>query len=96
VLQVGAETLGLQSGPGDVLSHAVGVGGPLGEFGCVERELLLHALDDGFGDEEEDLGSGLIYVLRRVVIKVEMGMGNNGESEMRIGNSQFRRRPGTC
>ena len=56
VLQVGTQALGHQGGPGDVLGHAVGVDSPDGELVGVERELVLHALDDGFVDEEKHLG----------------------------------------
>lgn len=55
VLQVGAEALSHQSGPGDVLGHTLGADGPEGEIFRVEGVLVLHALDDGAGDEEEDL-----------------------------------------
>jgi hypothetical protein len=55
VLEVGAETFGLQGSPGNVLRHTVGVDSPGGELVGVERELLLHAFDNSAVDEEEDL-----------------------------------------
>lgn len=60
VLQVGAEALSLEGGPGGVLQDGGAVLGPDGEAVLVEGELLLHAGDDGGVDEEEDgAGGGL-------------------------------------
>lgn len=60
VLQVGAEALGLEGGPGGVLQDGGAVLGPDREAVLVEGELLLHAADDGGVDEEEDgAGGGL-------------------------------------
>lgn len=55
VLQVGAETFGLEGGPDSELQHGGGVGGPGGEAVGVDGELLLHAVDDLLVFVEEDL-----------------------------------------
>ena len=55
MLQVGSETLSLESDPEGVLQHGVRLRGPDGEAVGVESELFLHALDDGLVFEEEDL-----------------------------------------
>lgn len=55
VLEVGAQTLGLESGPDGELQHGVRVGGPGGEAVGVDGELLLHLVDDLLVFVEEDL-----------------------------------------
>lgn len=55
VLEVAAESLGLEGGPQHELVHAVAVGGPGWEAVGVDGELVLHGLYGGAGDEEEDL-----------------------------------------
>lgn len=60
MLEVGAEALGLEGGPGGELQDGGAVLGPGREAVLVEGELLLHGADDGGVDEEEDgAGAGL-------------------------------------
>lgn len=56
VLQVGAETLGLERNPECVLVHGVGVLGPVAEVVGIEGEGLAQVLDGLGGFVEEDLG----------------------------------------
>ena len=70
MLQVASESVGLEGGPDDVLVHAGGVFGPLGELVGVDGEGGLQRLD-GFGVlEEEDLvradgqGSAFFFFFR--------------------------------
>lgn len=62
MLEIGAQTVSFQSGPGDVLGHAIGVGGPRGKLVGIEGELVLHVLHDELGDKEEDL-VGVSYAM---------------------------------
>lgn len=62
VLEVGTETLGLESSPGSELVHGVGLVGPARELVGVEWEAGLEALDGWGVVEEEDLGLGLVWV----------------------------------
>ena len=55
MLEVAAKTLLLESGPDDVLVHAVGLSSPLGKSISVERDFLLEVRNGGAVDEEEDL-----------------------------------------
>lgn len=63
VLEVGAETFGLESDPQGVLQHAARLRGPDGEAVGVDGELGLHALDNGLIFEEEDLMGVLVSLL---------------------------------
>lgn len=63
VLQVGAETLGLERNPQRVLVHGVGVLGPVAEVVCVERERLAEVLDGLGGFVEEDLATLSVWSL---------------------------------
>lgn len=60
VLEVGAEALGLEGGPEEVLLDAVALVGPDGELVGVEGKLLLHAVDDVLVVEEEDGSRGAL------------------------------------
>ena len=59
MLEVGTETLLLESSPEEVLVHGVGVLRPLGELVAVQRELLL------------ELGDilGLLVELQRISVR---------------------------
>lgn len=85
VLQVAAEALGLEGGPGGDLVRAVGVAGPEWEAVGVKGEVGLHLLDGWDVVEEEDLLSAVLDLC----IFQKRGAGRGG-------GLRCRRRLGTC
>lgn len=60
MLEVAAETLGLEGGPQHVLVHSVGLNSPAREVSCVEGEFGGEGIDGGRVVEEEDLARAYI------------------------------------